>query len=117
MKTIDQYAIGLIVAGTQHAAEEDTNEDAEIGELDHPAACDLALRLADAIEATPEVVLALAAAPRLARLQAGIEETLSALDRLRTRHEGQGLFQAALAYDGAAELLRSTVRSIDDDER
>jgi hypothetical protein len=59
MKTIDEYAIDLIVSGARDHAEDDLNESEEIADEDHQAACDLALRLARAIEANPAAVLAL----------------------------------------------------------
>ncbi len=59
MKTIDEYAIDLIAQGAESLAEDDLNENGDIAEEDHDAACDLAIRLAHAIKANPAVVLAL----------------------------------------------------------
>ncbi len=59
MKTIEQYAIDLIIEGARSCAEDDLNESEEIADADHQAACDLALRLARAIESNPGAVLAL----------------------------------------------------------
>jgi hypothetical protein len=110
VKTIDEYAIDLIVKGTQHLAEDDLNEDGEIAEENHHAACDLALRLADAIQDNPKAVFALVAVEELSRVSESVEDAVSTLDRLRTEHERKGLFQGALAYQGAAELVKQALR-------
>lgn len=60
METTEQYAIKLVADGAEMVAEDDTNEDGEIAEDDHEAACDLAIDIANAIRDNPEVVLALA---------------------------------------------------------
>lgn len=59
MKTIAEYAVELVVVGAIHVAEDDLNEEDDIAEEDHQAACDLALDIARAIKANPEVVLEL----------------------------------------------------------
>lgn len=53
MKTVEEYAIELVVEGAQHVAEDDTNESEEIADADHQAACDLALDMAKAIRENP----------------------------------------------------------------
>lgn len=53
MKTVEGFAIDLVVEGAQHVAEDDTNESEEIAERDHGAACDLALDMAKAIRENP----------------------------------------------------------------
>lgn len=115
MKTIDEYAIDLVINGTQHAAEDDLNEDGEIAEEDHHAACDLALRIADVIETNPEAILALVAAEQLAKLRDALGTALDTIERLRVDHESKGLHLAALAYTGAAELVRQALRGGDDE--
>jgi hypothetical protein len=62
MKTIDEYAIDLVCSGAESTAEDDLNEEEEIADADHQAACDLAIEIAHAIRANPQVVLELAAA-------------------------------------------------------
>lgn len=59
MKTIEEYAIELVVQGAQHVAEDDLNEDEDIAQEDHEAACKLALDIARAIKANPAAALAL----------------------------------------------------------
>lgn len=53
MKTIEEYAIELVVEGARHVAEDDLNESADIAQDDHQPACDLALDMARAINANP----------------------------------------------------------------
>jgi hypothetical protein len=53
VKTVEEYAIDLVVEGAQHVAEDDTNESGEIADEDHQAACDLALDMAKAIRDNP----------------------------------------------------------------
>lgn len=113
MKTIDEYAIDLIVKGTQHMAEDDTNEEGEIAEENHHAACDLALRIARAIEANPEGVLALVAVEELATLHDALDDTLATLESLKGESERKGLYPSALAYQGAAELVKQALRGGD----
>lgn len=114
MKTIDEYAIDLVVAGTQHLAEDDTNEEGEIVEENHRAACDLALRIADAVQANPKAVFALVAVDELSRVSEAVEGTVATLDRLRTESERKGLYPSALAYQGAAELVKQALRGGDE---
>lgn len=59
MKTIEEYAIDLVCEGAEHCGTDDLNEEGEIAEEDHRAACDLAVEIAQAIRANPAVVLAL----------------------------------------------------------
>lgn len=59
MKTIEEYAIDLVADGATSHAEDDTNEDGEIADEDHEAACDMAIRIAYAIQANPKIILAL----------------------------------------------------------
>lgn len=113
MKTIDEYAIDLVIRGIQHVAEDDLNEDGEIAEADHQAACDLALRLAAAIEVNPEALLALVAAEDLVKLRDELGKTLDTMQRLQVENEASGLFVGALAYQGAAELVRTALRGGD----
>lgn len=60
MKTIEEYAIELVVDGAESCAEDDTNEGEEIADEDHKAATDLALDIARAIKNNPQAALALA---------------------------------------------------------
>jgi hypothetical protein len=53
VKSVEEYAIELVVEGAQHVAEDDTNESGEIGDGDHEDACDLALDMAKAIRDNP----------------------------------------------------------------
>jgi hypothetical protein len=114
VKTIDQYAIDLIVKGTQHLAEDDLNEEGEIAEENHRAACDLALRIADAIAANPKAVFALVAVEQLSMVSEAVEAAMATMDRLRAEHERKGLYPGALAYQGAAELVKQALRGGDD---
>lgn len=91
-------------------AEDDLNEDGEIAEENHQAACDLALRIAAAIEANPKAVFALAAVETLSEVSEAVEHATATLDRLRVEHERKGLYPAALAYQGAAELVKAALR-------
>lgn len=59
MKTVEEYAVDLVVVGAIHVAEDDLNEEDEIAEEDHGPACKLALEIAAAIKANPQVVLEL----------------------------------------------------------
>ena len=59
MKTVEEYAIELVADGAESTAEDDLNEDGEIADEDHEAACDLALRICAAIRKHPAEVLAL----------------------------------------------------------
>jgi hypothetical protein len=59
VKTIEEYAIALVVDGAESHAEDDLNEDGEIEPDHHLEACDLAIRIAHAIRDNPAVVLAL----------------------------------------------------------
>lgn len=54
MKTIEEYAIELVVEGARSVAEDDLNEDEAIAEEDHQPACKLALNMARAIEDNPD---------------------------------------------------------------
>jgi hypothetical protein len=58
VKTIEEYAIDLVVDGARSVAEDDLNEDGEIADGDHEAACDLALDIARAIGEHSAEVLA-----------------------------------------------------------
>ena len=60
MKTIEQYAIGLVADGAESTAEDDLNEDGEINDSDHQAACRLATQIAYGIRKHPAVALAAA---------------------------------------------------------
>lgn len=62
--TVEEYAVDLAVYGIVKAAEGDLNEDGQIDDKGHHAACDLALDIARAIGANPQVVLDLAASYR-----------------------------------------------------
>lgn len=53
VKTVEEYAIELVVEGAQHVAEDDTNENGDIADGAHSAACDLALDMAKAIKDNP----------------------------------------------------------------
>lgn len=59
MKTIEEYAIQLVADGAESFAEDDLNENEDIANGDHQAACDLALKIVRAIKANPQAVLAL----------------------------------------------------------
>lgn len=61
MKTIEEYAIELVADGAISFAEDDLNENEDIADGDHQAACVLAEKIARAIRANPAEVLALAA--------------------------------------------------------
>lgn len=61
MKTIEEYAIELVADGAESCAEDDLNEEGDIADADHDAAMDLALEMARAIRAHPEVLLELVA--------------------------------------------------------
>jgi hypothetical protein len=58
-KTIEEYAVDLVVDGATSFAEDDMNEDGEIADENHRAACDLAEEMARAIRDNPQAVLAL----------------------------------------------------------
>jgi hypothetical protein len=60
VKTIEEYAIDLVCDGAESTAEDDLNEDEDIADADHRAACDLAVDIAHAIREHPDVVLELA---------------------------------------------------------
>lgn len=57
MKTIEEYAIDLVAGGAESFAEDDLNEDEEIADDHHEAACDLAIRIPHHIRNYPETVL------------------------------------------------------------
>lgn len=59
MKTIEEYAVELVADGAESFAEDDMNENEDIADDDHQAACGLALKIARAIKANPQAVLAL----------------------------------------------------------
>ena len=59
VKTIEEYAVELVVEGARNLAEDDLNEDGDIADDDHQPACKLALDIARAIDANPAAVLAL----------------------------------------------------------
>ncbi|MFJ8690200.1 hypothetical protein [Micromonospora wenchangensis] len=61
MKTVEEYAIDLVVDGATSFAEDDMNEDDEIADDKHQEACRLAEKIARAIRDDPATVLALAA--------------------------------------------------------
>jgi hypothetical protein len=67
MKSIQEYAIELVAYGAESFAEDDLNEDGEVADDDHGAACDLAIKIAHAIKANPAAVLALVPAPEAGR--------------------------------------------------
>lgn len=58
MKTVEEYAVELVVVGAIHVAEDDLNEDEDIADEDHGPACDLALKIAAAIKVNPAAFLA-----------------------------------------------------------
>jgi hypothetical protein len=60
-KTIEEYAVDLVVDGATSFAEDDMNEDGEVADENHQDACDLALEIAKAIRDNPQAVLALVA--------------------------------------------------------
>lgn len=60
MKTIEEYAIDMVAAGAESVIEDDLNEDDEIAEADHEAACELGHAIVRAIRANPDAILALA---------------------------------------------------------
>jgi hypothetical protein len=55
--TIEQYALDMVLNGAESTVEDDMNEDGEIGEEDHEAACDLGYRIIKVIRANRDVVL------------------------------------------------------------
>jgi hypothetical protein len=57
VKTIEEYAIDLAAGAIEGIAEDDLNEDGEVADQDHPAACDLAIAIARAVAAYPAEVL------------------------------------------------------------
>lgn len=57
--TIEEYAVQLVADGAESYAEDDTNENDDIADGDHRAAVKLAIRIAHAIRANPQAVLAL----------------------------------------------------------
>jgi hypothetical protein len=59
MKTIEEYAIELVADGAESCAEDDLNESGDVTDEDHGAAMDLAIKIARAIKANPDAVLAL----------------------------------------------------------
>lgn len=59
MMTVEEYAIDLVCHGTESLAEDDLNENEDIADADHEAACNLAIKIARAIRKNPGVVLAL----------------------------------------------------------
>jgi hypothetical protein len=61
MTPIEKYAMGMVVSGTRHVAEDDLNEDGELSEPDWIEACNLGLLMARAIEENPQVILNLVA--------------------------------------------------------
>ena len=60
MNTVEKHAIDLVAYGIRSMAGYATNEDGEVTDEEHAAAVELAERIADAIEANPQAVLALA---------------------------------------------------------
>jgi hypothetical protein len=58
VKTIEQYAAELVADGAESHAEDDLNEDGEVNEPDHLAACALALDIVRAIRARPDELIA-----------------------------------------------------------
>ncbi len=62
--TVEEYAIDLLVSGTEHVAEDDLNEDDAIADHLHREACGLAIDIAHAIRDNPQVVLDLVARVR-----------------------------------------------------
>lgn len=59
MKTVNEYAVELVVEGAEHVAEDDLNENGDIDDASHKEACDLAIEIAHAIRGNPQAVLAL----------------------------------------------------------
>ncbi len=57
--TVEEYAIDLVCTGAEHVAEDDLNESEDIADHQHQEACDLAIKIAHAIRANPDTVLAL----------------------------------------------------------
>ena len=59
MKSIEEYAIGLVADGAVFLANSDLNEDGELDAEDRQAASDLARDIAQAIRDDPDRLLAL----------------------------------------------------------
>lgn len=59
LKTVEEYAIALVVEGAESRSEDDMNEDGQIADEGHEKACALAWKIAQAIRANPAVVLGL----------------------------------------------------------
>jgi hypothetical protein len=58
MNKIASYAIDMLTRGGESVAEDDLNEDGEIDDRDHPAACDLSIKMAHAIRDNSDSFLA-----------------------------------------------------------
>ncbi|MEV0214398.1 hypothetical protein [Micromonospora sp. NPDC050695] len=57
--TIEEYAVQLVADGAESYAEDDTNENEDIADEDLRPAIKLAVKIAHAIRANPQAVLAL----------------------------------------------------------
>ncbi len=57
--TIEEYAIQLVTDGAESYAEDDMNEEGEVADEDLRPAIKLAVKIAHAIRANPQAVLAL----------------------------------------------------------
>jgi hypothetical protein len=62
VKTIEEYVIDLVADGAESKIEDDLNEDGEIADDDHEAACDLAMAIVRAIRDNPDALVALTVA-------------------------------------------------------
>lgn len=60
MKTVEEYAIGMVAAGAESTIEDDLNEDDEVTEDDHKLAIKLAYGMVRAIRDHPGVLVAMA---------------------------------------------------------
>lgn len=61
--TIEEYAIQLVAVGAESYAEDDMNEGEDIADADLRPAIKLAVKIAHAIRANPQAVLALVDVP------------------------------------------------------
>lgn len=55
---VQAYAIAMIIDAAMSVAEDDLNEDGELSDTDHQAACDLAMAILSGMRANPPAVLA-----------------------------------------------------------
>lgn len=82
MKTVEEYAIGMVAAGAESVIEDDLNEDDEVTEDDHKLAIKLAYGMVEAIRDHPGVLIAMARGEQISEItgQLSIQDMASVLD-------------------------------------